>query len=43
MASAEREPMLGGLGAEPPLGSRGKAPGAEKFLVNETLILQWNL
>ena len=27
MASAEREPINGGLGAEPPAGSRGRAPG----------------
>ena len=39
----------GGLGAMPPVGSRGKAPrqaakppGADEFLANETYILQLN-
>ena len=49
MASAEREPIMGGLR---PVGSRGKAPGqgsgsspggkavgADEFLANETPIL----
>jgi len=27
MASAEREPITGGLGAEPPAGSEGRGPG----------------
>jgi len=43
MASAEREPIMGFLGAVPPAGSKGRAPGhgvrgrsppeAERFLV----------
>ena len=35
MASSEREPIYGDLGAEPPAGSRGRAlpPEAERVLV----------
>ena len=48
MASgAKREPTMGpALGAVPPVGSRGKAPGqgvnpgADEFLANETHIVQ---
>jgi len=47
MASAEREPYNGGLGAVPPVGSRAKPlvrgrnpPGADEFLANETHIFQ---